>query len=126
MLCHSYGSVVCAHAAPLLAQTGVQVSDIVNLASPGLDVSTVGELGTSARVWVAQAASDRIGWVPNVRVFGVGHGRDPLDPAFGARAVDVDDAQGHDGYLVAGTSSVRRLTAIAVGTGDAHSVLAAR
>lgn len=63
---------------------GVQVSDIVNLASPGLDVSTVGELGTSARVWVAQAPSDRIGWVPNVRVFGVGHGRDPLDPAFGA------------------------------------------
>ncbi len=117
-MCHSYGSVVCAYAAPELVQTGVTLSDIVVFGSPGMDVSTVSALGTSARVWAARATADWIRWVPNVRMFGVGHGTDPTDPAFGARVLAVPDADGHDGYLLAGTTSLRRLTATALGVAD--------
>lgn len=118
LLCHSYGSVVCARAAPRLDATGVVVSDIVALGSPGMDVSSVAEMGTPARIWAARSASDWIRWVPNVRVFGVGHGRDPTDPEFGARLVSVDDAEGHDGYLVPGTNSLQRVTAITLALDD--------
>lgn len=80
-----------------------------------MDVATVRDLGTSAQVWAVRSASDWIKWIPNVRVFGFGHGSDPADPAFGARVLTVDDAQGHDGYLVGGTSSLRLLTEAAIG-----------
>lgn len=115
LLCHSYGSVVCAHAAPSLAGTGVEVTDLVAFASPGMDVPTADRLGTDARVWAARSASDWVAWVPNIRVLGLGHGRDPLAPEFGARRLAVPDAKGHDGYLLPGTASLRTLTAAAVG-----------
>jgi len=116
MLCHSYGSIVCARAAPGLTEIGTEVSDIVVFGSPGMDVDTADQLDTSARVWAARAEADWIKWIPSIRVFGFGHRTDPTDPAFGARTVAVDDAQGHDGYLVAGTSSLSRLTGAAMGT----------
>jgi len=121
LMCHGYGSVVCAYAAPELAQTGVTLSDIVVFGSPGMDVSTVSALGTSARVWAARAAADWVGWVPHVRVFGVGHGTDPTEADFGARVLTVPDADAHDGYLVEGTSSLRRLTASALGGADSQT-----
>lgn len=116
LLCHSYGSIVCAKAAPWFTETAAEVSDIVVFGSPGMDVDRVEELDTSARVWAARSEADWIKWIPSIRVFGFGHSTDPTDPAFGARTVAVDDAQGHDGYLVAGTSSLSCLTGAAIGT----------
>ena len=55
LLCHSYGAVVCGHAA-----AGIAATDLVALAAPGLDVSTVEALRTGARVWVARIADDPI------------------------------------------------------------------
>lgn len=124
LLCHSYGTVVCARAAPGFASTGADVRDLVAFASPGMDVDTVEDLGTAAHVWVARSPSDWVGWVPKVRFFGVGHGRDPLDPAFGATAVPVRDAEGHAGYLAPGTASLHTLTAAALGLEPAAVSLA--
>ncbi|MEU5694155.1 alpha/beta hydrolase [Actinosynnema sp. NPDC020468] len=109
LLCHSYGSVVCA-----MAVRDVRVDDVVFLGSPGVRVSTVDELGTSARVWAARGARDWTRWVPAVRVGDLGHGADPVSPSFGAVVFDVGDAR-HDGYFESGSASLRALAAIARG-----------
>ena len=49
LLCHSYGSVVCGLAAPHLP-----VTDIAVYGSPGMDVSSVRSLDTTARVWAGR------------------------------------------------------------------------
>ncbi|QNE77647.1 hypothetical protein F0344_26335 [Streptomyces finlayi] len=108
VFCHSYGSVVCGLAAPRLRAT-----DLVVLGSPGMRADTVGDLRTGARVWAAKDATDWIDDVPNVEVAGLGHGTDPTDPEFGARPVPAKDAQGHTGYFVPGTDSLRSFAAIA-------------
>ncbi|MGW7362734.1 alpha/beta hydrolase [Streptomyces sp. NPDC054841] len=110
LFCHSYGSVVCG-----LAAGDVDASDIVVFASPGMRADTVGDLHTTARVWAAKDPSDWISKVPNVEFLGLGHGNDPADPAFGARRVPANDAEGHTGYFVAGTASLRTFAAIAQG-----------
>ena len=104
LLCHSYGSVVCG-----LAQ--LPVDDVVFLGSPGVRVDSV---TSGARVWAARGGEDWTRWVPSVRLGDLGHGADPVDPAFGARVIDVGDLR-HDEYFREGTPSLHALSRIAVG-----------
>ncbi|MGW5851087.1 alpha/beta hydrolase [Streptomyces sp. NPDC055254] len=111
LLCHSYGSVVCARTG-----TGPAVSDVALYGSPGTGARSAGELATTgARVWSGRGSDDWIGGVPHVRVAGVGFGTDPVDPAFGARPFTAGTA-GHSDYLKPGTESLDSLTAIVLGT----------
>ncbi|MFE5026701.1 alpha/beta hydrolase [Streptomyces sp. NPDC056656] len=110
VFCHSYGSVVCG-----LSAARLPASDLVVLGSPGLRADKVAELRTKARVWAARDDSDWIGRVPNVELFGLGHGTDPTDPSFGARRIPAHDAEGHTGYFAPGTDSLRAFTRIATG-----------
>jgi hypothetical protein len=113
VVCHSYGSVVCAHAAPHL-----DVSSIIVVGSPGMDVWTRAGLHTSAEVWAGIASDDPIGVVPHSRIDGYGHAADPTTRAFGARLLPVAGARGHNGYLVAGSESLRAIAQIATGQGS--------
>ncbi|MER0479671.1 alpha/beta hydrolase [Streptomyces sp. Edi2] len=113
VLCHSYGSVVCGLAAAQPARGGV--ADLVFFGSPGVRRDNVAQLHAPARVWAARDASDWIGDVPSVELFGLGHGTDPIDPAFGARRVSAVRAVGHTGYLAPGTDSLRNFAAIVLG-----------
>lgn len=110
LLCHSYGSVVCARTA-----TGSTVSDMVFYGSPGTASGSAGELPTGARVWAGRGSGDWIAKVPHVRLGGIGLGADPVDPAFGARAFAAGTA-GHSDYLKPGTESLDSLAAIVLGT----------
>jgi Alpha/beta hydrolase len=109
LLCHSYGSVVCGLAAPDLP-----VTDIAVFGSPGMDASSVASLHTTARVWAGRESGDSIKYVPNIRLFGLGFGADPMSPGFGAR-VFATGSSGHSGYLDPGSVSLRNLTWIALG-----------
>jgi Alpha/beta hydrolase len=107
LLCHSYGAVVCGHAA-----AGVRVADLVALAAPGMDVASARALGTSARVWAARVGNDPMRWVPYARVAGFGHGADPTGRRFGARVLRTGTASGHDGYYTPGTELLTNLARI--------------
>ncbi|BCY05799.1 alpha/beta hydrolase [Actinoplanes sp. L3-i22] len=107
---HSYGSIVAGRAA---AHLPAQVTDIVALGSPGLGVTARAELGGSARIWAGSAPDDWTRRLPSVRVFGLGHGRLPVDPAFGALPLPAADVSGHDGYFLSGTSTLRAIARIA-------------
>ena len=109
LLCHSYGSVVCGMAAPHLP-----VTDIAVYGSPGMDVSSVRAMGTSARVWAGRAGGDWIRYVPHIQLLGLGFGQDPTAPAFGARPFSCGGT-GHSGYLRPGSMSLRNLAYIALG-----------
>ena len=109
LLCHSYGSVVCGLAAPHL-----HVTDIAVFGSPGMDVSSVRAMDTSARVWAGRASGDWIRYVPHIQLLGVGFGPDPTAPAFGARPFSCGGT-GHSGYLRPGSTSLRNLAYIALG-----------
>ncbi|MCQ4207248.1 alpha/beta hydrolase [Streptomyces longispororuber] len=110
VFCHSYGSVVCG-----LAAARLPASDLVVLGSPGLRADSVADLHTRARVWAARDDTDWIGKVPNVELFGLGHGADPTDSSFGARSVPTERAEGHTGYFAPGTDSLRAFADIATG-----------
>ncbi|HWB37245.1 MAG TPA: alpha/beta hydrolase, partial [Rugosimonospora sp.] len=119
---HSYGSVVVGLAAPHLDPA---VTDIVALGSPGMGgAHTVADLHTTARVWAGTAGGDWTRHIPGTRVLGVGHGRLPFEPGFGALPLPVARVPDHDGYFVPGTDSLSALAAIAVG--DAPPVALAR
>jgi hypothetical protein len=113
LLCHSYGSVVCAEAAP-----GLDVDDIVLVGSPGTGADSAAGLRTRARVWAGRGADDWVGEVPHVEagLFGttVGFGADPLSPAFGARVFAAGDG-GHSDYFVPGSVSLANLARIVLG-----------
>ena len=109
LLCHSYGSVVCGLAAPHLP-----VTDIAVFGSPGMDASSVASLHTRARVRAGRESGDAIGYVPHIRLFGLGFGADPMSPRFGARIFATGDS-GHSGYLDPGSVSLRNLAYIALG-----------
>ncbi|MER7518424.1 alpha/beta hydrolase [Streptomyces sp. NPDC126499] len=114
LLGHSYGSVVCAHAA-----AGLPVAAVVLYGSPGTGFDRVAELRTRAAVWAGRAADDWVGSVPPVRVpllpgTELGFGTDPVDPAFGARTFAAGDG-GHSDYLVPGSVPLRNLAAITAG-----------
>jgi len=114
LLCHSYGSVVCGLAAPDLP-----VTDIAVFGSPGMDASSVASLDTRARVWAGRESDDPIRFVPDVHLFGLGFGADPMSAGFGARIFDTGSG-GHSDYLSPGSVSLRNLTYIALG--DAAAV----
>jgi hypothetical protein len=109
LLCHSYGSVVCGLAAPHLP-----VTDIAVYGSPGMDVSSVRAMDTSARVWAGRASGDWIRYVPHIQLLGLGFGPDPTATAFGARPFSCGGT-GHSGYLSPGSMSLRNLAYIALG-----------
>jgi hypothetical protein len=116
LFCHSYGSVVCGEAADGLPP---RVTDITASGSPGMRVDNAGELGTRARVWAVRDEDDWIADVPHMEVGGLGHGADPVSPAFGARRVAATGAVGHTGYYVPGTGSLDNFAEIATGSYDA-------
>ncbi|MFB7373563.1 alpha/beta hydrolase [Streptomyces sp. NPDC056222] len=113
LLCHSYGSVVCAKAAP-----GLPVAGIVLYGSPGTGADSAADLRTTATVWAGRGGSDWIAWVPHLRVplpsGELGFGADPLAPEFGARVFDAGDG-GHSDYLVPGSVPLKRLASIVMG-----------
>ncbi|GAB2804291.1 alpha/beta hydrolase family protein [Streptomyces chlorus] len=113
LLCHSYGSVVCARAAP-----GLDVDDIAVVGSPGTGADTAAALRTRARIWAARGAGDWVENVPHLAVglFGtrVGFGTDPVSPAFGARVFAAGDG-GHSDYFAPGSTSLTNLTRIVLG-----------
>jgi len=117
MFCHSYGSVVCGVAARDMPE---RVTDIAVAGSPGMRVEKASQLGTGAQVWAMRDADDWVQDVPHLEVGGLGHGEDPMAEAFGARVLSSRDAEGHGGYFVPGTDSLRNFADI--GTGAYRSV----
>ncbi|MFD3582773.1 alpha/beta hydrolase [Streptomyces sp. NPDC058683] len=116
LLCHSYGTVVCARTAPTL--TGLGVTDIALVGSPGTGADSAAALHTSARVWAARGADDWIADVPHLDagLFGttVGFGADPVSPAFGARVFAAGPG-GHSDYFTPGSVSLANLARIVLG-----------
>ena len=112
LYCHSYGSVVCGVAAHSLPS---RVSDIAVAGSPGMRVEKAAQLRTSARVWAVRDSDDWIEDVPHLEVGGLGHGADPMSSDFGARVLSARGAQGHTGYFVPGTDSLRNFAEIGIG-----------
>jgi hypothetical protein len=110
LLCHSYGAVVCGHAA-----AGTPAGDLVALAAPGMDVPSGRALHTRARVWAARTPDDPMRFVPFVRVAGLGHDADPTRPSFGSRVLRVGTASGHDGYFAHGSELLANLARIVLG-----------
>lgn len=108
LFCHSYGSVVCAHAAPDLP-----IADLVVYGSPGVGAGTVDDLATSARVWAGRAADDFIRFVPPLRLVGIGFGTDPVSPTFGALRFPAGDG-GHGDYHLRGGEALHSLALIAL------------
>nr|MDT0522502.1 alpha/beta hydrolase [Streptomyces sp. DSM 41633] len=95
LVCHSYGSVVCGVAAD---DAPARVTDIAVAGSPGMRAENAARLRTDARIWAMRDEDDWIGDVPHMEFGGIGHGADPVDPAFGARLVSAAGAAGHSGY----------------------------
>ncbi|GAA2771487.1 alpha/beta hydrolase [Streptomyces showdoensis] len=120
LLCHSYGSAVCARAA-----TGLPADALVLYGSPGTGSDSVADLHTRAAVWAGRGAADWIGDVPHVRLpllpgSELGFGADPLDPGFGARTFDAGGG-GHSDYLVAGSVSLANIARITDGREPGHA-----
>ncbi|WP_327305415.1 alpha/beta hydrolase [Streptomyces sp. NBC_01298] len=109
LLCHSYGSVVCAR-----TESGSEVTDMALFGSPGTGADSAARLPTRARVWAGRGGADWISGVPHVRVLGVGFGADPVDPAFGALPFAAGSG-GHSDYLKPGTASLNSLAGIVLG-----------
>lgn len=117
LLCHSYGSVVCARAA-----RATPVRDIVLYGSPGTGYATAADLRTGATVWAGRGGGDWIGNVPHLRLrlpfADIGFGTDPVSPAFGARVFDAGDG-GHGDYLRPGSVPLRNIARIVAATAPA-------
>ncbi|MET8980751.1 alpha/beta hydrolase [Streptomyces sp. NPDC004539] len=113
LLCHSYGTVVCARAAARL-----DADELVLLGSPGTGADSASGLGTRARVWAARGADDWVADVPHTSadLFGttIGFGRDPVSPAFGAQVFAAGDG-GHSDYFTPGSVSLANLARIVLG-----------
>ncbi|MFE5211067.1 alpha/beta hydrolase [Streptomyces sp. NPDC056600] len=121
LFCHSYGSVVCGLAARSLPG---RVTDIVVAGSPGMRAARASRLGSRARIWAARSAGDWVGELPHVELGGLGHGADPVSPAFGARVLSAAGAKGHTGYFAPGSESLGNFALIAAG--DPSAVHCAR
>ncbi|MGP9021855.1 alpha/beta hydrolase [Streptomyces sp. BR1] len=122
LLCHSYGTVVCARAAPDLP-----VAAVVLYGSPGTGVPDVGHLHTKAAVWAGRGSGDWIADVPHLRLpllfTTVGFGADPVSKDFGAHVFDAGPG-GHSDYLRPGSTSLRNIALIASGerpTKESHA-----
>ncbi|MGK5628265.1 alpha/beta hydrolase [Streptomyces sp. URMC 123] len=112
LFCHSYGSVVCGLAAPALPAS---VTDIAVAGSPGMRVERAADLGGRARIWATRDADDWIQDVPHLEIGELGHGADPVSPAFGARVLSSAGAIGHTGYFQPDTEALRNFARIGVG-----------
>ncbi|MFE7140650.1 alpha/beta hydrolase [Streptomyces sp. NPDC057644] len=115
LLCHSYGSVICARSAP-----GTSADALVLYGSPGVGCDDAAALRTGARVWAGRGGGDWIARVPHVRVrvpfvATVGFGTDPVAEEFGAEVFDAGDG-GHSDYLLPGSRSLTNLARIVAGT----------
>lgn len=100
---HSYGAVVVGLAAPSLPP---RVRSLVALGAPGMGADDVRSLRTGATVYAALAPDDWIRRVPRVRLLGLGLGRRPSDPSFGAVALPTTGVAGHDFYLSPGSGTL--------------------
>lgn len=113
LVCHSYGSVVCARAA---AEPGI--SDVVLYGSPGVGADHVSGLRTGAGVWAGRGAGDWISVVPHTRVrlpfAALGHGTDPVSPEFGARVFPAGGG-GHSDYLRPESVALANIARIVLG-----------
>ncbi|MFF0504433.1 alpha/beta hydrolase [Streptomyces fimicarius] len=114
LLCHSYGSVICARSAHRTAADA-----LVLYGSPGVGSDNAAALRTGARVWAGRSGGDWIARVPHVRVrvpfvVTVGFGTDPVAERFGAEVFDAGDG-GHSDYLRPGSRSLTNLARIATG-----------
>ncbi|MFE9567253.1 alpha/beta hydrolase [Streptomyces sp. NPDC006692] len=113
LVCHSYGSVVCAKAA-----SGVEAADIVLYGSPGTGFDTASALHTSATVWAGRAGGDWIADVPHTSLHlpfvTVGFGSDPVSRHFGARHFDAGPG-GHSDYLRPGSVPLKNIARIVNG-----------
>ncbi|MBV2353784.1 alpha/beta hydrolase family protein [Streptomyces sp. J2-1] len=125
LFCHSYGSVLCGVAAHALPH---RVTDVAVAASPGMRVAEASHLRTPAHVWAMRDPTDWIRDVPYLELGGLGHGADPVSPAFGARVLSAAGARGHAGYFQPGTDSLRNFADVGVGdyakvtcAGDGHA-----
>lgn len=98
---HSYGAIVAGLAAPRLPQ----VHDLVTLGAPGVGVDRAAGLG-GAHVYAALAPTDWINRVPQLRLFGLGHGKRPSSPGFGAVELPTRGVAGHDWYLAPGSATL--------------------
>ncbi|MFD2765996.1 alpha/beta hydrolase [Micromonospora eburnea] len=113
---HSYGALVVGLAA---RRSPAEVTDVVTLGGVGVGVDRADELAR-VRIWAAEAPTDWIRRVPEVRLPGLGHGVRPGDPAFGARPLPTAGVTGHDGYLAPGsatTAAVASVVLVGIGTG---------
>ncbi|MFI1255213.1 alpha/beta hydrolase [Streptomyces netropsis] len=113
LLCHSYGSVVCARGASEL-----RVDDIVLYGSPGTGTDHVGRLHSRATVWAGRGSDDWIAAVPHARLrlpfATVGFGTDPVTKEFGARTFDAGTG-GHSDYLKPGSVPLKNIARIVSG-----------
>lgn len=120
LLCHSYGSVVCARAAPGLRD----VAALVLYASPGTGADNVRALHTRATVWAGRGADDWIAGIPHTRLrlpfVSIGFGTDPVSRNFGAHTFDAGTG-GHSDYLRPGSRSLRNIARIVAGTAPSGS-----
>ncbi|RAG81779.1 hypothetical protein DN069_30985 [Streptacidiphilus pinicola] len=118
VVCHSYGSTVCARAA-----SGLDVADLVLYGSPGVgsDIGNVSGLHTKATVWAGRAANDWVENVPHLRFpvlfTTLGLGTDPVTPGFGAHLFAAGTG-GHSDYLKPGSVPLRSIAAIVSGAAD--------
>ena len=112
---HSYGALVAGLAAPRLPE----VSDVIALGAPGMGADRAADLG-GARIFSALAPADWIRRVPQGRLFGLGLGRRPSSPDFGATALPTEGVAGHDYYLVEGSSTLRAISDVVLSGGPRH------
>ncbi|MFI5750744.1 alpha/beta hydrolase [Streptomyces sp. NPDC051644] len=114
LVCHSYGSVVCARAAH-----GLRVADIVLYGSPGTGYANVAALHTPATVWAGRGSDDWIADVPHMKLqlpfADIGFGTDPVSPEFGAEIFAAGDG-GHSDYLKPGSVPLKNIARIVAGT----------
>ncbi|TDE24941.1 hypothetical protein E1295_45320 [Nonomuraea mesophila] len=108
LVCHSYGSVVCARA----VAGGSPVRDLIVAGSPGLGVGKASDLRTPARIWAMLGRNDDV-LRAGLLIGPFGFGTDPVRAGFGARVVDGGDTR-HHGYLRPGSRTLTEITHIAV------------
>jgi alpha/beta hydrolase family protein len=139
VLGHSYGSLVVGTAA---GTPGLVADDVVFVGSPGVGVDSAADLhAPPGQVWSSTSRSDVIQWaavsprsvgedlvlsqVPGgvLPAFGrpeddLYFGRNPSDPAFGARVFASRPDGGHLGYWDPGGPALDALADITLGRGD--------
>jgi hypothetical protein len=119
LVCHSYGTVVCAYTLHGVDRTiAAVVSAVVLVGSPGVGFRSVRDIGTTVPVWVGRGGADWIARVPHVRLdvlgVSVGFGADPMSVRFGGRRFAAGDG-GHSDYFVPGSVALQAIALIVRG-----------